>query len=82
VATARSWVSSRPCRVLWPNAVKASMTKGESSQKRTVAATSTTRARVTTAEMARQASAGERVARRSTNTGMKVADSTPPSTMS
>ena len=37
---------------------------------------------VTTAEMASQASLPRRVVRWSTNTGTKVADSTPPMTMS
>ena len=55
---------------------------GAISQNRTVINRSTTKATVTTAEMASQASRSLRVTRRSTKTGMKVADSTPPRTTS
>ena len=51
-------------------------------KKATVAAMSTMTVTVTTAEMASHASLLRRVERWSTNTGTKVADSTPPMTMS
>ena len=84
MATARSWarLAEPPGRRGWSSAVKASMIWGASTQNTTVMTTSTTADSVTTAEMARQASRSDRVASRSTKTGMKVADSTPPRTMS
>ncbi len=51
-------------------------------KKATVAASSTTTVTVTTAEMASQASSARLVVSRPTKTGTKVADSTPPMTMS
>ncbi len=58
------------------------ITSGAANQKTTLAAASRTTDRLITAEIARQASLSDRVVRRSTNTGMKVADRTPPMTMS
>ena len=55
---------------------------GVRKKKATVAARRTMTVTVTTAEMASQASSARRVVRWSTNTGTKVADSTPPMTMS
>ena len=55
---------------------------GVSTKKATVATSSTTMVTVTTAEMASQASLPRRVVRRSTKTGTKVAERTPPITMS
>ena len=66
----------------WSSEVYAEMISGAQRKKTTLAPASTTTARVTTAEMARQASRSDRVARRSTKTGMNVADSTPPKMMS
>ena len=51
-------------------------------KKATVATSRTVTVTVTTAEMASQASSARRVVRWSTKTGTKVADSTPPMTMS
>ena len=58
------------------------MISGTANQKITLATASTAMVMVVTAEMARQASGPFRVDRRSTKTGTKVADRTPPSTMS
>ncbi len=55
---------------------------GVRNQKATVAATRITMVTVVTAEMARHASWLPRVANLSTKTGTKVADRTPPITMS
>ncbi|MGA2037010.1 MAG: hypothetical protein ABSH04_05435 [Acidimicrobiales bacterium] len=58
------------------------MTRGVSAKKATVAAASTSKVTLVTAEIASHASSSERVESLSTNTGMKVADTIPPSTMS
>ena len=84
VATARSWSSPDDWTAewVWSSAVNASITWPDSSQKMTVMATRTATDSVMTAEMARHASRSLRVASRSTNTGMNVAERTPPRTMS
>ncbi len=58
------------------------MMNGESTRNTTDAAAITINVTLVTAEMASQASSSVRVVRRWTKTGMNVADSTPPSTMS
>ena len=55
---------------------------GVRKKKATVATRMTVTVTVTTAEIASQASSRRRVVSRATNTGTKVADSTPPTTMS
>ena len=58
------------------------MMNGTTSRNRSDAAAITIMVTLTTAEMASQASSSARVVSRCTNTGTKVADRTPPSTMS
>ena len=58
------------------------MMYGAATRAATVVESSTTTETVMTAEMDSNASRSARLARRSTKTGMNVADRTPPSTMS
>ena len=58
------------------------MTKGVITKNTTVATPMTISVTLATAEIASHASSSLLVARRSTKTGMKVADTIPPSTMS
>ncbi len=82
VATAR-WSAREPVPPCWGlSAVTVSISSGAANQNTTDATARRATDAVTTAEIARHASRPARVARRSTKTGMKVAESTPPRTTS
>ena len=84
MATARSmttrWTWAEPACV--SSTVRASMRNGAATSAATVVTRRTTTETVSTAEMESKASRSDLLASRSTKTGMKVAERTPPSTTS